>query len=66
MHVTAVNWLSRPAVNKLLVTTLTGVTLPTLDTAKRLESYEAQLLRAAGDVSRVPAAPMWRRVNGPN
>jgi len=34
--------------------------------AKRLESYEAQLLLAAGDVSRVRAAPMWRRVNGPN
>lgn len=32
----------------------------------RLESYEAQLLLAAGDVSRVRAAPMWRRVNGPN
>ena len=32
--------------------------------AKRLESYEAQLLLAAGDVSRVCAAPMWRRVNG--
>ena len=34
--------------------------------AKRLESYEAQLLLAAGDVSRVRAAPMWRRVDGPN
>jgi transposase len=33
--------------------------------AKRLESYEAQLLLAAGDVSQVRAAPMWRRVNGP-
>ena len=32
--------------------------------AKSLESYEAQLLMAAGDVSRVRAAPMWRRVNG--
>jgi len=30
---------------------------------KPLESYEAQLLMAAGDVSRVRAAPMWRRVN---
>ena len=30
-----------------------------------LEAYEAQLLMAAGDVSRVRAAPMWRRVNGP-
>ena len=40
---------------------------PEADTpAKRLESYEAQLLMAAGDVSRVRAAPMWRRVNGPN
>jgi len=31
--------------------------------AKPLESYEAQLLMAAGDVSRLRAAPMWRRVN---
>jgi hypothetical protein len=30
--------------------------------AKPLEAYEAQLLLAAGDVSRVRAAPMWRRV----
>jgi transposase len=34
--------------------------------AKRLESYEAQLLLAAGDVSRVRAAPVWRRVSEPN
>ena len=33
------------------------------EAAKPLESYEAQLLMAAGDVSRVRAAPMWRRVN---
>lgn len=33
--------------------------------AKPLEAYEAQLLMAAGDVSRVRAAPMWRRVNAP-
>ena len=32
--------------------------------AKSLEAYEAQLLMAAGDLSRVRAAPMWRRVNG--
>lgn len=32
------------------------------DAAKPLEAYEAQLLLAAGDVSRVRAAPMWRRV----
>ena len=32
--------------------------------AKSLEANEAQLLMAAGDVSRVRAAPMWRRVNG--
>ena len=32
---------------------------------KALEAYEAQLLMAAGDVSRVRAAPMWRRVNAP-
>jgi transposase len=31
--------------------------------AKPLEAYEAQLLLAAGDISRVRAAPMWRRVN---
>ena len=31
--------------------------------AKALEAYEAQLLMAAVDVSRVRAAPMWRRVN---
>ena len=31
--------------------------------AKPLEAYEAQLLMAAGDVSRVRAAPMWRREN---
>ena len=31
--------------------------------AQPLEAYEAQLLMAAGDVSRVRAAPMWRRVN---
>lgn len=31
--------------------------------AQALEAYEAQLLMAAGDVSRVRAAPMWRRVN---
>ncbi len=30
--------------------------------AKLLEAYEAQLLLAAGDVSRVRAAPMWRPV----
>jgi len=31
--------------------------------SKPLEAYEAQLLLAAGDVSRVRAAPIWRRVN---
>lgn len=30
--------------------------------AKPLEAYEAQLLMAAGDVSHLRAAPMWRRV----
>jgi hypothetical protein len=30
---------------------------------KPLEAYEAQLLMAAGDVSLVRAAPMWRRVS---
>jgi transposase len=29
---------------------------------KPLEAYEAQLLMAAGDLSKVRAAPMWRRV----
>lgn len=33
------------------------------EAAKRLEAYEAQLLMAAGDVSRVCAALMWRRVD---
>jgi transposase len=31
--------------------------------SKLLEAYEAQLLMVAGDVSRVRAAPMWRRVS---
>ena len=31
-------------------------------TTKPLEAYEAQLLMAAGDLSKVRAAPMWRRV----
>jgi transposase len=31
--------------------------------AKPLEACAAQLLLAAGDLSRVRAAPMWRRVN---
>jgi hypothetical protein len=31
--------------------------------AKALEAYEVHLLMAAGDVSRVRAAPMWRRVS---
>ena len=30
--------------------------------AKPLEAYEAQLLMAAGDLSGLRAAPMWRRV----
>jgi transposase len=30
---------------------------------KPLEAYEAQLLMAAGDLSGLRAAPMWRRVN---
>jgi len=33
------------------------------DAAKQLEAYEALLLFAAGDLARVRAAPMWRRVN---
>jgi transposase len=35
------------------------------EATKSLEAYEAQLLMAAGDLSRVRAAPMWRRVNAP-
>jgi transposase len=31
--------------------------------AKALEAYEVQLLMAAGDVSHVRAALMWRRVS---
>jgi hypothetical protein len=31
--------------------------------SQTLEAYEGQLLLAAGDVSRVRAAPMWRRVS---
>ena len=31
--------------------------------AKALEAYEVHLLMAAGDVSRIRAAPMWRRVS---
>jgi len=31
--------------------------------AKAWRLYEAQLLMVAGDVSRVRAAPMWRRVD---
>jgi transposase len=36
-----------------------------VEPAKALEAYEAQLLMAAGDLSRLRAAPMWRRVNAP-
>jgi transposase len=32
-------------------------------TAQAIEAYEAHLLLAAGDVSQVRAAPMWRRVS---
>jgi transposase len=35
------------------------------EATKSLEAYEAQLLMVAGDLSRVRAAPMWRRVNAP-
>ena len=33
-------------------------------TAQRLEAWQAQLLLAAGDASRVRAAPVWRPVSG--
>jgi transposase len=36
-----------------------------VEAAKPLEAYEAQLLMAAGDLSRLRAAPMWRRVTAP-
>lgn len=32
--------------------------------ARRLEAWQAQLLLAAGDASRVRAAPVWRPVSG--
>ena len=32
--------------------------------ARRLEAWQAQLLLAAGDMSRVRAAPIWRPVGG--
>jgi transposase len=32
--------------------------------ARRLEAWQAQLLLAAGDASRVRAAPVWRPVGG--
>jgi transposase len=32
--------------------------------ARRLEAWQAQLLLAAGDASRVRAAPVWRSVGG--
>jgi transposase len=32
--------------------------------ARRLEAWQAQLLLAAGDASRVRAAPVWRSVSG--
>lgn len=35
------------------------------EATKPLEAYETQLLMAAGDLSRIRAAPMWRRVNAP-
>ena len=31
--------------------------------ARRLEAWQAQLLLAAGDASRVRAAPVWRKVS---
>ena len=36
-----------------------------VEPARPMEAYEAQLLMAAGDLSRLRAAPMWRRVNAP-
>ena len=39
------------------------VALERVDGRKRIDSYEAHLLLAAGDVSHLSAAPMWRRVS---
>jgi transposase len=35
------------------------------EAAKALQVHEAQLLMAAGDISRVRAAPLWRPVSPP-
>ena len=35
------------------------------EAAKPLQVHEAQLLMAAGDISRVRAAPLWRSVSPP-
>ena len=35
------------------------------EAAKLLQVHEAQLLMAAGDISRVRAAPLWRPVSPP-
>jgi transposase len=54
-------WLAQKRLSKGRFTWWPEATEPT----KLLEAYEAQLLMAAGDLSRVRAAPMWRRVNAP-
>jgi transposase len=52
-------WLAQKRLSKGRFVWWPESTAPT----KPLEAYEAQLLMAAGDLSRVRAAPMWRRVN---
>jgi transposase len=54
-------WLAQKRLSKGRFVWWPEATEPT----KLLEAYEAQLLMAAGDLSRVRAAPMWRRVNTP-
>ena len=54
-------WLAQKRLSKGRFVWWPEATEPT----KPLEAYEAQLLMAAGDLSRVRAAPMWRRVNTP-
>jgi transposase len=58
-------WLAQKRLSKGRFVWWPEATEPTTKPTKPLEAYEAQLLMAAGDLSRVRAAPMWRRVNAP-
>jgi transposase len=51
-------WLAQKRLSKGRLVWWPEATGPT----KPLEAYEAQLLMAAGDLSRMRVAPMWRRV----